>query len=147
MRSILSVLLAALAVAACQMGPQAVPVPDGYDWHFLTHGGSGDLDFGDGDWAGGTSLFHLSCLPGSGGVEMSWGEPGEAVLTAGTATGTFQADARVPVDHPVFAALRAGGTIAVGFGGSDLRLEAHPEGKAELERFFAYCSTPGTPRA
>ena len=69
--------------AANAAAPAASAVPAAYDWTFSTHGGSGDLDFGDGDQAEGVSLFHLSCLPNSGRVEMSWRQEGPATLSAG----------------------------------------------------------------
>ncbi len=125
--------------------PPGDQMPATYDWHVLVHGGSADLDFGDGDWAEGVSLFHLSCLPGSKQVEMSWGYPENAVLTSRTATGTFEADARVGTDHPVFAALRASGTIAVGLSGADMTLAAKPAGLEEISRFFDYCDTGRQP--
>jgi len=129
-------------LTAGRMGetPMGEPIPAAYDWHFLAHGGSGDLDFGDGDWVEGVSLFHASCLPGSGTLTVSWGYPDEAVLTA--ATGTFAADQSVASDHPVFSALRAGGTLAVGLNGADMMLEAKAAGQEQLEAFFAYCARP-----
>ncbi|MBU1345751.1 MAG: hypothetical protein KKA16_02240 [Alphaproteobacteria bacterium] len=147
-------------LAACQPGPapeggegrpslpaSGEPMPAGYDWHFVAHGGSGDLDFGDGDWAEGVSVFHLSCLPASRSVEMSWGYPGEAVLTSGTATGTFRADSSAATNHPVFAALKSSAAIAVGLSGADMVLSAKPEGRAELAAFYDYCDTGVDPRA
>ena len=134
------------ATAEAAALPAGEPVPDAYDWHVLAHGGSADLDFGDGDWAEGVSLFHLSCLPGSERVEMSWGYPGDAVLTSQTATGTFKADARVPMDHPVFAALRSSGSLAVGLSGADMTLTAKPAGREQIEAFFEYCDTGLEPR-
>lgn len=121
-------------------------VPADYDWAFTLHGGSGDLQFGDGDWAEGEHLFALSCLPRSRQVEMTWPGGGEAVLTAGTATETFDHAGRAPTDHPVFAALKTSGVIAVGRGGSDLRLSAEREGRAAVADFFAYCDEGREPR-
>jgi hypothetical protein len=121
-------------------------IPADYDWAFTLHGGSGDLQFGDGDWAEGEHLFALSCLPRSRQVEMTWPGGGEAVLTAGTATGTFEHAGRAPTDHPVFAALKTSGVIAVGRSGSDLRLSAEREGRAALADFFAYCDDGREPR-
>ncbi len=119
--------------------------PATYDWHVVVHGGSANLDFGDGDWAEGVSLFHLSCLPGSDQVEMSWGYPENAVLTSRTATGTFEADARAGLDHPVFAALRASGSLAVGLSGADMTLTAKAAGRDALATFFDYCDTGRQP--
>jgi hypothetical protein len=121
-------------------------VPADYDWAFTLHGGSGDLQFGDGDWAEGERVFALSCLPRSRQVEMTWPGGGEAVLTAGTATGTFEHAGRAPTDHPVFAALKTSGVISVGRGGSDLRLSAEREGRAAVADFFAYCDEGREPR-
>lgn len=120
-------------------------VPADYDWAFTLHGGSGDLQFGDGDWAEGEHLFALSCLPRSRQVEMTWPGGGEAVLTAGTATGTFDHAGHAPTDHPVFAALGSSGVIAVGRGGSNLRLAAEHGGRA-VDDFFAYCDEGREPR-
>lgn len=121
-------------------------VPADYDWAFTLHGGSGGLQFGDGDWAEGEHLFALSCLPRSRHVEMTWPEGGEAVLTAGTATGTFDHGGRAPTDHPVFTALKTSGVIAVGRGGSNLRLAAERAGRAAVADFFAYCDEGREPR-
>ena len=121
-------------------------VPSTYDWHFVAHGGSADLDFGDGDWAEGVSLFHLGCLPDSRRVRASWDGDGEAVLTSGTATGTFHRDTDTAADHPVFTALRDGGTLAVGLDDKDLILTARDPGRAQITGFFAYCTTPLPPQ-
>ncbi len=121
-------------------------VPADYDWAFTLHGGSGDLQFGDGDWAEGEHLFALSCLPRSRQIEMTWPGGGEAVLTAGTATGTFAHASRAATDHPVFAALKTSGVISLGRGGSDLRLSAEREGRAALADFLAYCDDGREPR-
>lgn len=149
-----------VGLSACQPGPtgEGEPasgsggalgetVPANYDWRFTPHGGSADLDFGDGDWAEGVSLFHLSCLPRSRRVEASWGHDGEAVLTAATATGTFQAEGSTPTDHPVFAALRETGSLALGREGSDLTLTGTAQGKAEIGAFFDYCESGAEPLA
>ncbi len=150
----------AATLAACQPGPateggegrpslpaSGEPMPAGYDWRFVTHGGSGDLDFGDGDRAGGVSVFHLSCLPASRSVEMSWDYPGDAVLTSGTATGTFRAGSSAATNHPVFAALKATAAIAVGLSGADMVLSAKSPGREELAAFYDYCETGEDPRA
>lgn len=127
--------------------PPGEPVPDSYDWHFTTHGGSGDLDFGDGDVVEGVNLLHMSCLPGSRTVELSWGYPGDAVLTSGTATGTFEADSRASTNHPVFTALKAGGVIAVGLSGADMTLSGKEAGKGRMAAFFDYCDKAPEPVA
>lgn len=147
-----------LALGACQPvadpegaqgGPAAGvggdPVPPEYDWHFVTHGGSADLDFGDGDWAEGVSLFHMGCLPDSRKVSTSWDGAGEAVLTSGTATGTFRRDRDTAADHPVFTALRDGNALAVGLDDADLTLTAKPAGRGQVEAFFDYCTHPLPP--
>lgn len=126
--------------------PPGEPIPASYDWHFNTHGGSGELDFGDGDMVEGVNLLHMTCLPGSRTVEVSWGYPGDAVLTAGTATGTFEADSRAPTNHPVFTALKAGGVIAVGLSGADMTLSGKEAGKSRMAAFFDYCDTAPEPR-
>jgi hypothetical protein len=146
----LSAVLLTFGLAACQPATEAQftageAIPDTYDWAFTPHGGSADLDYGDGDRAEGAGVFHLSCLPNSQSVTPSWASDGEAVLTSATATGTFRADAEVPADHPVLQALRRTGNLAVGLNGADMTLEAKPAGKARLEAFFAYCTTPLPP--
>lgn len=154
----LTALAALTLLVACQpasgdgsdgSGAEALPdpkaVPDSYDWSFVTHGGSADLDFGDGDWAEGVSLLHLSCLPDSQKVQLSWDGSGDAVLTSGTATGTFHQGVDVAADHPVFSALRSGETLAVGVDNSDMTLNAKAEGETQLEAFFHYCTTPLPP--
>lgn len=143
--------LAALSLVACQPSGEAArtageatlpsgdAMPATYDWHFTPHGGTGELDFGDGDWAEGVSVFTLSCLPESKSVQMNWGFEEEAVLTSGTATGTFQPATGVPTDHPVIAALKSSGALDVGLSGADMRLVAKDAGKAEIAAFFDYC--------
>lgn len=145
--------LAAVSLVACQPSgeveqaagqatlPSGDTMPATYDWHFTPHGGTGELDFGDGDWAEGVSVFTLSCLPERKTVEMSWGYEEEAVLTSGTATGTFQPAATVSTDHPVMTALKASGAIDVGLSAADMRLVAKHAGKAEIAAFFDYCDT------
>ena len=151
--------LIAVSLTACQpsgegartAGEARLPsddtMPATYDWHFMAHGGSGELDFGDGDWAEGVSVFSLSCLPGSRSVEMNWGFDDEAVLTSGTATGTFRPDASAPTDHPVLSALKASGAIDVGLSAADMRLVAKDAGKGEIAAFFDYCDTGRQPPA
>ena len=156
---IVSAAAIALALAACQPAgrgegeptagqvtlPSGDAVPATYDWHFVAHGGSGDLDFGDGDWAEGVSVFGMSCLPQSKTVAMTWGHEEEAVLTSGTATGTFQPGASAPTDHPVITALKASGAIDVGLSGADMRLVAKESGKGAIAAFFDYCDTGKDP--
>ncbi|MFC5346081.1 hypothetical protein ACETK8_04650 [Brevundimonas staleyi] len=149
--------MAAVSLVACQptgsetdenaTGPvvRGDAMPPTYDWHFLAHGGTGELDFGDGDWAEGVSVFTLTCLPGSKSVEMSWGYEEEAVLTSGTATGTFRPDSSATTDHPVISALKASGTISVGLSQADMRLVGKDLGEAELAAFFDYCDNGRQP--
>lgn len=149
--------MAAVSLVACQptgsetdengAGPmvRGDAMPPTYDWHFLAHGGSGELDFGDGDWAEGVSVFTLSCRPETRSVEMSWGFEEEAVLTAGTATGTFQPGGSAPTDHPVISALKGSGVINVGLSQADMRLVGKDAGKAEIAAFFDYCETGRQP--
>jgi hypothetical protein len=114
-----------------------------YDWNWRPHGGSADLDFGDGDWAEGVSLFQLSCLPGSGNVEASWGSETPVRLTAGGATLDLTAqEAGAPAGDPVFKALRASGELTVAQAGSAKTLVGKAAGKKAVEEFFAYCTTP-----
>ena len=156
---IVSAAAIALSLAACQpsgrgeaeqaAGQETLPsgdaMPTTYDWHFVAHGGSGDLDFGDGDWAEGVSVFGMSCLPESKTVEMTWGYHEEAVLTSGTATGTFQPGSSTPTDHPVITALKASGAIDVGLSAADMRLVAKDSGKGAIAAFFDYCDTGKDP--
>lgn len=149
----------ALTLAACQPSgqgeaeptagqatlPSGDALPATYDWHFVAHGGSGDLDFGDGDWAEGVSVFGMSCLPQSKAVAMTWGHEEEAVLTSGTATGTFRPAVSVPTDHPVITALKSSGAIDVGLSGADMRLVAKESGKGAIAAFFDYCDTGKDP--
>ena len=143
--------LAALSLVACQpsgeagktAGDAALPpgdaIPATYDWHFYAHGGTGEMDFGDGDWAEGISLFGLSCLPNSRSVQMNWGFDEEAVLTSGTATGTFQPGTSAATDDPVITALKSSGAIDVGLSGADMRLVAKTSGRGAIAAFFDYC--------
>lgn len=152
MNRTLSIVTLALALAACQPSGQGDPasagqatlpsgdaMPATYDWHFVAHGGSGELDFGDGDWAEGVSVFTLSCLPESKTVQITWGYEEDAVLTSGTATGTFHPGSSVPSNHPVLTALKDSGAIDVGLSGADMRLVAKAAGEAEITAFFDYC--------
>lgn len=140
--------LASASLIACQpSGSTQTGVTSGdtidatYDWHFTPHGGTGELDFGDGDWSEGTSVFTLSCLPETRTVRLSWGQEGEAVLTSATATDTFQSATPVPTGHPVLAALKSSGALNVGRSGTDMRLVGKEAGKAEITAFFDYCDT------
>lgn len=155
-----SVVAVALTLAACQPSGQgetepaagrAAPpsgdvIPATWDWHFTPHGGTGELDFGDGDWAEGISVFTLSCLPESKTVEVTWGYDEEAVLTSGTATETVRPASRVATDHPVITALKASGAIDVGLRRADMRLVAKDAGKAQIAAFFDYCDKGIDPR-
>lgn len=154
-----SVAVIALTLAACQPSGQGEAEPAGratppsgdalpatWDWHFTPHGGTGELDFGDGDWAEGVSVFGLSCLPESKTVEVTWGYDEEAVLTSGTATETVRPASRVATDHPVITALKASGAIDVGLRGGDMRLVAKDAGKAQIAAFFDYCDKGIDPR-
>jgi hypothetical protein len=118
------------------------PASAANDWHFMTHGGSADLAFGDGDWAEGVILLQLSCLPNSGTVEMSWNEDGPATLASAGRTATFPARASVPARSPVFVGLRSTGAMNATIGGEQLALTGSAAGKTEIEKFFAYCTTP-----
>jgi len=160
--------VSALALAACQPAskeeapPGSEPQPDGvaapkepapaaaageipanFDWHFVAHGGSGDLDFGDGDWAEGASLFHLSCLPNSQNVSISWGNAQPAKLSSGGHTLDLIADdAAGSATDPVFKSLRASGELQIAQGDTTRTLTAKEPGKKALEAFFAYCTAP-----
>lgn len=135
------------------------PVPDIYDWRFLRHDASdsltigvadtshdasrsramGELNFGADDPVEGVSLFRLTCSPQSREVKVSWGYPGEVVLTSGTATGTFRANEQTASNHPVLTALRDNGVLAVGLSGADMTLKARAAGRSALAAFFDYC--------
>lgn len=123
--------------------PEPVEISTIYDWSWRAHGGSADLDFGDGDWAEGVSLFHLSCLPGSQKVEASWGNEDAATLSSGgQSIELAAADAAMPADHPVVRALRASAEITVSQAASAKRLVGRAGGKQAIEEFFAYCAGP-----
>jgi hypothetical protein len=117
------------------------PVPAAYDWHYATHGGSGDLDFGDGDSAEGVSLFHLSCLPNSGRVELSWSDQAPATLSAGGQSERFEAGASAALTRPVLQALHASGNLTLSVNGRVMQLDGKPAGKAAVTDFFRYCGT------
>lgn len=153
-------LAAVAALAACQpaaekaapAGTAAAPaatsadgaqqIPAGYDWAWRAHGGSADLDFGDGDWAEGVSLLHFSCLPNSQKVEVSWGYPTPATLTSNGATAALQADASVETSAPVMAALRATGRVDLTMDGYTQSFVGKAPGRKAVDEFFAYCTTP-----
>lgn len=121
--------------------PAAPPAP-ALDWHFMTEGGSADLDFGDGDWAEGTSAFHMSCLPNSKSIEVSLAKDGQATLSSGGQSVTVEADSSTPADGPALAAFRASGSLTVAQGDPPQTFNATSAGKAEVEKFFAYCTRP-----
>lgn len=128
------------AAAASAQDPGAIPAS--YDWAWRAHGGSADLDFGDGDWAEGVSLLHFSCLPNSRKVEVSWGYPKPATLSSGGTSAELQADASVETSAPVIVALRLSGAIDLTLDGSTQSLVGKAAGKKAVEEFFAYCTTP-----
>lgn len=131
------------AAASTQAPAQAEPspVPADFDWHFVTHGGSGNLDFGDGEWAEGERLLSFSCLPASGKAEISLDDGRPATLSAGQQTATLQPDQSVAANHPLLQALRASGTMRLSTGGSERTLTAKRAGREQIEAFFAYCTT------
>ena len=151
----LAIAAAVMGLAACQ--PAAAPAEPAaepaaaepveistiYDWNWRAHGGSADLDFGDGDWAEGVSLFQLSCLPGSGRVEASWGADQPARLSSGGSTLDLTVqEAGASAGDPVFKALRASGELTVTQANSAKTLVGKAAGKKAVEEFFAYCTTP-----
>jgi hypothetical protein len=159
-RKILLAAAAACLVSACgkpatkEVAPpgsepqtEAVPAPASppsapHDWHFVAHGGSADLDFGDGDWAEGASDFHLSCLPNSQKVEVSWqGWPDPSLFGASGAEATWHANDTIATDDPVLKAFRATGSIRRGSRDMQSTMQGSAAGKAEVEKFFAYCTT------
>jgi len=117
------------------------PMPAAYDWHYASHGGSGDLDFGDGDPAEGVSLFHLSCLPNSGRTELSWSDQVPATLSAGGQSERFAPDASAAVTRPVLQALRASGNLTLSVNGRVTQLNGKPAGRTAVADFFRYCGT------
>jgi hypothetical protein len=115
-------------------------IPAAYDWSFLAHGGSGELWFGDDDWAEGEKRISLSCLPKSNQVEISAGSAPRVVLSSGGHQQSYNANAPVPLGNLVLAALRKSGRITIA-GANEL--SAKPRGAKEVERFFTYCSSRG----
>ena len=129
------------APAAAPVGPVA---PAAYDWFFLAHGGSGDLTFGDGDWAEGESLLSMSCLPHSGRATLSDGAATQVTLAAGDQTATVtdsggQFGIGTPTAAPVMAAFRATRSLTLTTPAGPQVLAAKAEGAAAIEEFFAYC--------
>jgi hypothetical protein len=129
------------AANAATPAPAPAPVPAAYDWHYATHGGSADLDFGDGDPAEGVSLFHLSCLPNSGRVELSWSAQVPATLSAGGQSERFEAEASAPLTRPVLRALHASGNLTLSVNGRVMQLNGKPAGRTAVTDFFRYCGT------
>jgi len=118
-----------------------VAVPASYDWTFITHGGSGELAFGDGDPAEGVSLLVFSCLPGMGRTEISSIGEGDVSIGAETVRATVTSGAALPVDHPALRGLRTDGTIVLASGTQERLLAAKPgAGRVAVESFFAYCA-------
>jgi hypothetical protein len=116
-------------------------VPRGYNWNFVIHGGNGDLDFGNGDWAEGVSLLGMWCLPGSDRISLSPPQSGSARLVAGRASLTVDTEREFPVSHPLLTALRSSGSIRVITTSSNYLLVARGEGRRQLAQFFGYCAS------
>ena len=114
-------------------------VPADYDWNFVIHGGSGNLDYGDGDWSEGVSLLGLSCAPGLGRVNISWNGDGPARIVAGQESAVLQPGSETPINHPLLRALHSSGTVSVIVGEEELALVAKPAGRQHLNDFLAYC--------
>lgn len=129
------------SVVAPGNGTAAASVPAGFDWAFLTHGGSGDLWFGDGNWADGENLLGFSCLPDSGEISLSGERP--LSVRAGGQAAMLQPDNPVPTSHPVLQALRSSGSLVMVEGGSERVLAAKVEGRQALSDFFRYCGSAG----
>ncbi len=124
------------ATAPAASAPAATTAP-AMDWWFTTHGGSGELIYGDGDLAEGVSRLNLFCLPGSGSAQVDAGE-GALALRSGDTAASFTAEdgqADVPLTSPVMQAFRRSGALAAG--GQPLDLGR--AGREPIERFFAYC--------
>lgn len=145
----------ALALGGCQpvADDPAAPlsgardaVPVDADWRMTTRGGSADLNFSEVDGTEDDRLFHLACRLNTQQVQADWQGQGDAILTSGTATGTFRKAGFNPADHPVFTAFRANGTLSVGRDDADLTLTAHREGRAQIAAFFDFCTRPLPPK-
>ncbi len=129
------------APAAASAGTVA---PAAFDWGFYAHGGSGDLTFGDGDWAEGASLLSMSCLPGSGRVSVSGEFADQVTLTAGDVTATVGDSGgplgiAIPTAAPVMAAFRQTRSLSLATPAGPQLMAAKPEGGAAVEAFFVYC--------
>ena len=124
-----------------QTAPARAAVPASYDWSFATHGGSGDLTFGDGDPAEGVSLLNFSCLPGSGQAEVSGIGEGEATLRAEGASATVSSGTPLAMTHPAMRGLLTSGSLTLASGSEERALMAKPgAGRIAIESFIAYCS-------
>lgn len=131
----------AAAAAQAPVGPVA---PAAYDWFFVAHGGSGDLTFGDGDWAEGQSLLSMSCLPGSGRATLSDGAATQVALTAGDQTATLtdgggQSGIDTSTASPVMEAFRATRSLTLTTPAGPQVLASKAEGATAVEAFFTYC--------
>lgn len=120
-------------------------VPTNADWSLTTNEGAADLSFRQDDSTEGAPLFRLGCRLNTQQVRADWQGDGDAVLTSGTATGTFRKRGDTAADHPVFAAFRSGGTLSVGLDDADLTLSAKDEGRARIAAFFDFCTRPLPP--
>ncbi len=135
-------------VEAPQSTPASTPAgaiaPAAYDWFFVAHGGSGDLTFGDGDWAEGQSLLSMSCLPGSRRATLSDGAATQVTLAAGDQTATVTDSEGEPgietsTTAPVMAAFRATRSLTLTTPAGPQVLAAKAEGATAVEEFFTYC--------
>lgn len=123
--------------ASVAAAPAAVPAS--YDWVFVTHGGSGELAFGDGDLAQGVALLRFSCLPASGRAEIFAEGQGRVSLRAGGQS--FTPTDGVTLEHPVMTAFAATASITAASGSGERVLTAKPgAGRTAVESFFAYCA-------
>ncbi|AQR61018.1 hypothetical protein BZG35_04585 [Brevundimonas sp. LM2] len=122
-------------------------VPVDADWHFAATGSTAALAFGEDGGDDADRLFRLGCRLNTQRVRADWPGQGDAVLTSGTATGTFRKQGEAAADSPVFTAFRSGGTLSVGLDDADLTLTAKEEGRAQIKAFFAFCTQPLPPPA
>lgn len=129
------------------VAPAAGP-PTALAWRFITHGGSGELRYGDGDPAEGETWLTLSCLPRSGEVSLrsELPTPGPLFIQSGVDGARLPNPAEgvdLPADHPVLLSLRRTARLVVGEPPARRVLTPTPGAPAQVEAFFAYCTTGG----
>jgi len=165
-RSILTLSLAGLALAACSTTPVVTPISGassgapaalvGYDWFYNADPGADELSLSYGVAESDDVPMDLSCRPGSGALTLlrpvAHGMPARIIVESGGDTETYTARAEASPLHdgqfltasakaadPVFKRFRRVGWLAVLDGETRTMMAPHPGSAERVEQFFAAC--------